>query len=569
MKLLEPLSVSHESGRRQAQSSRSEIEPEIAAAVRSGLATFALALLPTLIAIWAVPWFVTQDGPSHLYNTQILTALLKPSSPFHEVYAIRRSFFPNWGGSLVLMGLMAVLPARAADRMMMSASFVLFAASIVWLRWCIAGWRGMPIVALLAAVIALNVLWLLGFANFLLGACLFPITLGLWWWRRERLGPGLALVLAALLVLGYLFHLVSMGLTAIGLAVLAAVTPGPGRRARCGWTLASFLPLVPLAWIYREQTRDSGGFRAEWWVLSNPWSLRSWATQLSWTDPISLTGRAKMPFVAAESVWYHGVAPVAWLGLGVGLVLAAGFCARWRHADLRSLASVRRGWLLLACLLLVGGVVAPDTIGPGAYLPHRITLLGLVALVPYVELQLAHWAKRLAGAILTVALVLQSAFLWDYALCSNHLAGAYMEAKPAVGEHRRVGNLIARCALATSHRANPLLHIGSMMGVDTGNIVWDNYEPLLPHFPVQFRTEAARELTREFLPVSCYDGGTNDLTPRLARWIEVSERHHNEIDVLVVRGARPELEHTIDPWFQVVFQIENVRVLENRSVHHY
>jgi hypothetical protein len=535
------------------------------AARRAGLLTFGLALVPTLIAIWAVPWFVTQDGPSHLYNTQVLTELLKPKSPFHEVYAIRWSMFPNWGGSLVLMGLMAALPARAADRMMMSASFVAFAASIVWLRWRVAGWRGMPIAAGLAVVMALNVLWLFGFANFLLGACLFPIALGLWWSRRDRLGPGMALTLAALVFLGYIFHLVSAGLTAVGLLVLATVTPGAKRRARWGWTLASLLPLVPLAWIYREQTLNSGGFRAEWWVLSNPWSMRSWAAQISWTDPISLTGRARMPFMRSERSWYHLLSPAGWLGAGVGLLVLAGLCARWRHTDLRRLASERRGWLTLACLLLVGGVAAPDVVGPGAYLPHRITLIGLLALVPYLELDLAKGPRRLAGAIVAGAFVLQSAFLWEYALYANRLAGAYMEAKSVVGYGHRMGNLIARGAILSSYRVNPLLHIGSMLGVDTGNIVWENYEPTLPHFPVQFRTQAAEELTRELLPVFFYEGGTGDLATRFARWTQLIERHHDEIDVLVVWGLPPEFDQMIDQWFRVTFQTTNVRVLESRS----
>ena len=32
----------------------------------------AMALAGPLSAIWAVPWFVTQDGPAHVYNAQIL-----------------------------------------------------------------------------------------------------------------------------------------------------------------------------------------------------------------------------------------------------------------------------------------------------------------------------------------------------------------------------------------------------------------------------------------------------------------------------------------------------------------
>ena len=41
---------------------------------------------------------------------------------------------------------------------------------------------------LLAALLSANFLWLMGFTSFLLGSCLFPITLGIWWTGRDRAG---------------------------------------------------------------------------------------------------------------------------------------------------------------------------------------------------------------------------------------------------------------------------------------------------------------------------------------------------------------------------------------------
>ena len=49
---------------------------------------------------------------------------------------------------------------------------------------------GSAVAALWAALVGLNVTWLFGFYSFLLGACLFPITLGVWWGGRDRLGRG-------------------------------------------------------------------------------------------------------------------------------------------------------------------------------------------------------------------------------------------------------------------------------------------------------------------------------------------------------------------------------------------
>ncbi len=153
---------------------------------RGGLAILALALVPALAAVWAPRSFVTQDGPAHLYNAQILLRSLQGDPGYRAVYEVRWQPLPNWVGHLVLMGLLAVWPAGAADKMMISLSLAAVAAGTFWLRGRVAGARGLPTAALLAVFLALNFPWLLGFYGFLLGAALYPVTLGVWWSYRER-----------------------------------------------------------------------------------------------------------------------------------------------------------------------------------------------------------------------------------------------------------------------------------------------------------------------------------------------------------------------------------------------
>src|SRR5690606_12023405 len=111
---------------------------------RLGPVALTLALLPAVLAVWAVPGFVTQDGPSHVYNAHILLEALRlgPDSPFAGVYQPRWRPLPNLGGHLALMGLLTALPPRAADRMMTSIALVGFASAVAWLRYRVAGPRG-------------------------------------------------------------------------------------------------------------------------------------------------------------------------------------------------------------------------------------------------------------------------------------------------------------------------------------------------------------------------------------------------------------------------------------------
>src|SRR5512135_667861 len=526
-----------------------------------GLTTFLLALAPSLAALGAVPWFVTQDGPAHLYNAQIIAQSFRPDSPFAAYYFVSWEPLPNWAGHLTLLGLISVIPSRWADRAMTAIVLVGFAGSLVWLRWRTRGWRGMPPAALLAVLLALNMTWLLGFTNFLLGACLFPVTLGVWWRGRERLSAGRVAALMALLTLGYFCHLVSLGLTAVGLAVLAVLTPAPAGtwRARLVRTAAGAIPLIPLGLCYLSLSRRGGRLSPQWDHLTDPFSIRAWVGQVAWAEPVSIASRIVLPFVPTSWRGLGLLTPVLWLVLALALALVA--MLRSDRQDRARSGGVGRGWAALAALFVLGGLMSPDTLGPahGQYLPQRIVLLGLAAIMPLFDLDAKGWAGRGCAAALTVALAIQSTFVWEYALTCQDQVGALVRARPKVGRSQRVATVLSD--IRTRFRANPLLHADCLFGVDTGNILWSNYETRFYYFPVQFRPEIDRPDASDLESISL------ELDPdrRAESWARVLERHHRAIDVLVVWGTDPPLDAVSERWFRVVDREGPVRIFRPRG----
>ena len=109
-------------------------------------------------------------------------------------------------------------------------------------------------------------------------------------------------------------------------------------------------------------------------------------------------------------------------------------------------------WILLASLLLVAGVIGPDSLGPGhgEYLPHRLILLGLAAVVPAFDIKLTNKWGRLTAACLGVALLLQTLILWDYALDSNRTAGQIIQARSLVGRGKRIATLLLEFAAVSA-----------------------------------------------------------------------------------------------------------------------
>lgn len=531
----------------------------IAASWRSGVLVLVAALVPVLGAVWGIRWFVTQDGSAHLYNAHIIASSLGPNSPFAAYYAVRWEALPNWSGHLVTAALVSLMPAWAAGPAITTLTLVGFAASIVWLRVRVTGPSGLSLASVLAVLLSLNFPWLLGFTSFMLGACLFPITLGIWWGGRERFGWGHAAAIAVLMIVGYLCHLVSLGLTAVGLIVLALTTPGVDRGLRFVRTLAALLPLVPLGLLYRSLSKAGGPMQPVWGHLANPLSPAAWAVQMGQVDPITLTIGQVIPLTTlGHTAWSGLFKPMTLLMLGFTLMWYSAI--RRRRAEPLQGPNERTGWAWLAALLLIGGMVGPDSLGAnhGEFLQQRVMLLGLVALVPIANLDARGWSGRLIAVPLVLALGVQSAIVWDYALTSRRTAGAIMAARDAIGTNQRVATLLVD--MNPRFRSNPLLHADNLLGIGTGNIVWNNYETRHYYFPVQFRPEIARPTSNDFEQIANTEGPAS-ANLRASWWQQVVDDHLEQIDAVLVWGSDPLLDAINGQRFDTVYRKDNVRVL--------
>ncbi|ODU01360.1 MAG: hypothetical protein ABS79_01800 [Planctomycetes bacterium SCN 63-9] len=547
----------------------------------SGWTILFVALFPALGAIWLTPWFTTQDGPAHVYNAEILARSFEADSPFRDFYEIHWRPLPNWTGHLLLAGLVRILPARWADLIATTFTMAGFAGSMIWLRRRVRGDRNPLGASLLAAILALNITWLFGFLSFLVGACLFPVILGLWWIRRNEpnFPLGRLAALMGLVVFAYFCHLVSLGLTALGLVTLAATTPNAGRPRwkQLAVTALILSPLLVLTPIYLSLSHREGGEPPfpVWHYLSSPWSPSAWITQAKWVDPISLMSNKVLPFTDRVSPLFAIFSPVLWLGLAL-LLWVAGEIRRMRREgglDLTegrelspSSPSDRRGWWILAGLLLLGGYFGPDSFGPdhGEYLPQRLILLGLVALAPIFDPDPSTRLGRSSIAALTLALALQSLIVWDYAIDSGRTAGTFAsaEARELVGRGRRVGTLLVQTR--NRFRSNALLHADNWLGVGTGNIVWSNYETRYYYFPVHFKSGLKRPDPRTLEDLAITEA-PDDQEKRAREWEQLLAENADAIDILVCWKESPLLDEVTRRWFNPAGGVGNLRIYRKKA----
>lgn len=548
-----------------------------------GWTIVAAILLPVLIAIWSIPGFMTQDGPTHLYNAWILTRSFASGSPYRDYFNVQWLPLPNWAGHLALAALLGLVSPWSADRIMISLTLAGFACSLVWLRWRVRGAEGIVGASVLAAILAMNFPWLLGFHSFLLGCCLFPVTLGLWWVGRDQLRPRRLATVSVLLVVGYFGHLVSLGLTLVGLGFLCLFAPAQDSRrgwwhnrlVRLGRTALACLPLIPLGALYLSISRQGGPMRP-FWNLRNPSSIGAWSERLGWVDPLTLVSKLTLPFTDHRSWAFVVFTPVAWI-LTSGSIMLGGLLIRGlQHA--RSPSSIvcdtevssadvsvvdcqrtRQVWLGFGLFLLLAGLLGPDSLGSGhgAYLPQRVELLGLAALVPAIDFKMGKQQGRLAFVCLLIAVLLQTLIVWDYARYSERTAGQIMQARNLVGRNQRLATVLIR--IRSRFRCSPLLHADGWLGVGTGNILWSNYEARYYYFPVQFR-EGIDHPNPQWFEDIARKTDPQPTESAIALWEEILAKHHALIDKVVAWHRDSALDAITEHWYKVMEERGDVRI---------
>ena len=171
-----------------------------------------------LIPIWICHYFPTQDGPSHLYNAQIIREYWNSSYQFQEFYDIQWSPLPNWITHFLLASLLLIFPPILAEKVFLSLYVICFPTAVIYFLNSIE--MGKRTVYLMVFPFIYNYLFLMGFYSFALSVPFYFLALGYWWRHKDNLSVKTIILLNLILVVTYFSHLISYGLALISLGLL-------------------------------------------------------------------------------------------------------------------------------------------------------------------------------------------------------------------------------------------------------------------------------------------------------------------------------------------------------------
>jgi hypothetical protein len=352
------------------------------------------------VPIWGLPYFLTQDGPSHLDNAVVLRDYFRLDRPIlRDYYVLNPTPNPNWLGHVVLALLASVLPVIVAEKIVLTACVVLLPLSV---RYALIGIdREARHLAILSFPFVYSALLHFGFYNFHLSVPLAIFAVGFWIRRRGILSVRDAIGLGLLLGLVYFGNLISFAIAILAMGALAVSQtlemarrpPAPESTSahgvwrslarRLGTLVAASVPCLLLALVYFANER--------------PGNVKRFAPSVLWDRFWTL--HVLVAYGSREALVSRAVF-VLFAGL---LVVALARRLRERRAS---------GWDgLAACavVILVLYVAVPSRTMSASAIGERLVLFTFLVLILW--LATVSFGKTARGVIALAATFLSLAFL--------------------------------------------------------------------------------------------------------------------------------------------------------------
>lgn len=492
-----------------------------------------------LVPVWALDYFVTGDGPCHLFNTKILLdwSGRVQRDFYHPFYFLNTNFDPNWLFNLVTMPLMAAFGPSLAEKMFFTIYILGFGLGFRFLVGQIN--PEAKFIGAVGSLFCIHKLLMTGFLNNSLSLMLWFWVAGWWWYKRDDRSLGSIAVMACLLLLQFSAH--PMGLTFGGM-MLASMLVGlfifeyrnTGWQAskrgfidRLNRLLISALPIIVLFGEFM--------LRREWSEDKNEPDIKN-----------ILEGIGKLSTLVTMNSTERDLASA----VAILCVLLFVGALMWRIRERRLVAA--DGLMLFFVLVMYSVLNPPSSMSGGLDVPFRMGMLPYFALLFWAAT--ARFPDLAKGVTLLGTLVIAAGFL-GARLPIHRNASEY--AKEIVGADVHIGNPATILTLnydwagqtpdgkTIANRVWLFTHVDCYLGTTRSAAISDNYETNYWYFPMIARSAPNMYTSTD------KDGINFDHRPPRADILNYNRRSGQNIDYVLLLSYRDEFRD--HPYTQEVF----------------
>jgi hypothetical protein len=417
--------------------------------------------------VWLLPYFPTQDGPSHLYNLVILHDLVNGGKEWGDYFSYQIHAVPNLGFHLFTYPLLTLFSPLVAERLFITLYILLMTSTVPCFLYSF-GSRPFPL-SFFVFPILFNYTLMMGFYSFSIAVPCMLLSMAVAWTLRRRSvlmrfiafnSAGLVLfylhLIPFMIYLGFLYLLIPFTVTGVRrcareFALLLGVT------SPCLATCAAYF--VRNAESFQQiTTQDTSAFHY-----------------------LQLFTELFLFSVDTFSFWQ--VLP--WAALFVPVFFFTK--ARWKDVIERKCIREEHGAiLLLACILLGSYLVFPSGFGGGGYFNQRLPWVLFLIVLPVLKIPEDGVFRRFGGVILPgialFFLLVNAAIFYQQSSCIQEFLSGLTYPIP-----RKAIIVTYKPRVYEWPRVDSLLHAASYYGMEKGSIDAGNYELLTGLFPVKFK----------------------------------------------------------------------------------
>jgi len=428
---------------------------------------FILVILYT-IPILSFQFFLTVDGPAHVYNSTLITELWNADSPVHHFLTFNETLTPNWLGHLLLSLLTTFLPSFIAEKIVLLIYVVGLPVGIRYLFNSI-GIKNTYLIYFIFPF-TYSYLFYFGFFNFNIGVVLFLFGIGLWIRKRKNITIGNFVklsLMASLICLSHLF------VFALFLMVIFFIN------------LEDLVMLFRTNWNNRIELLKSFLFQfgclpigiiIVFLFLASDNPLMAPTEYLSFGD-LFTSFKYIMP---AKGINYTEYAPIVkpMLYVFAGLIFWIGIRNIISLFRKREILIANKTWLIICLTTLILGFLLPNRIGAAGFISARLILFFFVFLIIWLASQpMTDWIKAIVIITITVVNI----------IVINHNYNSQSYSNNFISELRSISHNIKdySTVLPITYSDNPMYaHVSNYLGVEKPIILLENYEVALNQFPL-------------------------------------------------------------------------------------
>ena len=421
-----------------------------------------------LLPIWLFKYVPTQDGPSHIYNAQVLKEYRNPDYNFSEHYDLNLSLFPNWLSHILLVILLTVFSPIVAEKILLSIYIIVFPISIFYFLGSIK--QGKNLLGFMSFLFIYNYLFLMGFYSFAISMPLFFLILGYWWRHKEHITTKRVVLLNLFMVIIYFAHLISHILIVMSISLLAILY----FRKRIRGILTAFVCIFPsciLILIYLPSSDLLSGETPQIGLSRIPLllkelvSMRVLVSYNEYQSIIAYLVSATILYLFIHTLWKEKID---------------------RKESFIERFSTKDCFLFIFFVMLILYLILPWSVGPGGWVNDRIAILALIGILAWFREGDSRRWKRIFLILIVLISLINIAYIGYYCKILNEELDEFTSGVQVIGKNKTILPFFFD-GFGKSSRVGIFVNAANYYSLNNGGINLGNYEILFDYFPTRYK----------------------------------------------------------------------------------